>query len=161
MSSSVWTFATWVLSCSPAILLMGCSRAWTFQLWNSWLHSPSVLFSASIQMFAFLSLFSCPSPISDSYIFLLTVCPWLLLPHLPLQSDIVIFWFLDINVCCMVYLLYALKNYFFPPAIYLISIHHFEKCFSFTFPVGFPLRVFTSGNGQIMLSHYKILIMGY
>lgn len=58
----------------------------------------------------------------------------------------------------MVYLLCAIIT-LFPPAAYLISIQLFKKCFSFTLPVGFPLRVFTSGKGQIMLSHYKILII--
>lgn len=59
----------------------------------------------------------------------------------------------------MVYLLCAVITLFFPPAVYLISIQLFKKCFSFTLPLGFPLRVFTPGKGQIMLSHYKILII--
>lgn len=117
-------------------------------------------FSASIQMFTFLSWFSSPSPISDSHICLLSVCPWFLLSaFLSKVYATVIFWFLGIipvvwSTCCI----FLLQHYFFLQ-LYIWLVCTTKKCFSFTLPMDFPLKVFTSGKGQIMLSSCKILII--
>lgn len=152
----------WVIARSPARLLLGCNGARSLQLWNLWLAFPSVLISVQASRCSpFCPDFPLRLLLVIVIFFLLSVCPWLLLPHLPLQSicycHLLFPWY---RACCVVYLLYLpVITLFFPPAIYLISIHHLKKRFSFTLPVDFPLRVFTSGKGQIMLSCCKILII--